>query len=71
MSALLEASAGWPRARRRWFRGFECGLGWAVPRSWAVGRGPCTDRASLGLGEDLGAVGELEELQDIRVQSDD
>jgi len=40
-------------------------------RTAELGRGPCTDRASLGLGEDLGAVGELEELQDIRVQSDD
>ena len=35
------------------------------------GRGPSTDLASLGPGEDLGAVGELEELQDIRVQYDD
>ena len=36
-----------------------------------LGRGPSADLASLGPGEDLGAVGELEELQDVRVQSDD
>ena len=36
-----------------------------------LGRGPSADRASLGPGEDLGAVGELEELYGVRVQSDD
>ena len=35
------------------------------------GHGPSADLASLGPGEDLDAVGELEELQDVRVQSDD
>jgi hypothetical protein len=40
-------------------------------RTTELGHGPCTDQASLGPGEDLGAVGELEELQDIRVQYDD
>ena len=40
-------------------------------RTAELGRGPCTDRASLGPGEDLDAMGELEEPQDIRVQSDD
>ena len=44
--ALLEASAGRPRARRRSFHGFEGGLERAVPWSWAVGRvrvGPLWD----------------------------
>ena len=36
-----------------------------------LGRGLSEDRASLGPGEDLGAVEKLEELHSIRVQSDD
>ena len=36
-----------------------------------LGRGPSADGASLGPREGLGAVGELEALQDIRVQYDD
>jgi hypothetical protein len=36
-----------------------------------LGCGPNTDWASLGPREDLGAVGELEELHGVRVQSDD
>ena len=35
------------------------------------GRGPSADLASLGPGEDLGAMEELEELHGIQVQSDD
>ena len=57
-----------PRARRRLLRGFEGGSDGLYH---GAGHGPCTDQASLGPGEDLGAVGELEELQDVRVQSDD
>jgi len=49
--------------------GFEGGLGWAVPRSWAVGLSK--DWASFGPGEDLSVVEELEELHGIWVQSDD
>ena len=36
-----------------------------------LGQGPSEDWASLGPGEDLGVVEELEELHNIRVQSDD
>ena len=49
-----------------WVRG-----GPRMGRTAELGHGPCTDQASLGPGEDLGAMGELEELQDIRVQYDD
>ena len=40
-------------------------------RTAELGCGPSTDWASLGPGEDLDAVGELEELHGVRVQSDD
>ena len=40
-------------------------------RTVELGRGPSACWASLGPGEDLGAVEELEELHGIRVQSDD
>ena len=36
-------------------------------RTVVLGRGPSTDWASLGPGEDPGAVGELEEFHGIRV----
>ena len=42
-----------------------------MDRTAMLGRGPSVYWASLGPEEDLGAVGELEELQDVRVQSDD
>ena len=40
-------------------------------RTAELGRGLSEDWASLGPGEDLGAVEELVELHGIRVQSDD
>ena len=40
-------------------------------RTVEPGRGPSAHWASLGSGEDLGAVEELVELYGIRVQSDD
>ena len=40
-------------------------------RTAELGCGPSVDRASWEPGEVLGAVGELEELHDVRVQSDD
>ena len=40
-------------------------------RTAVLGRGLSADWASLGPGEDLGAVGEPEELHGVRVQSDD
>ena len=49
-------------------RSGDCFTGSRGPRmgrTAELGHGPCTDQASLGPGEDLGAVGELEELQDI------
>ena len=39
-------------------------------RTAELGRGSNVDLAYLGLGEDLGAVGELQMLHDIRVESD-
>ena len=40
-------------------------------RTTELGYGPSTDWASFGPGEDLGAVGELEELHGVRVRSND
>ena len=39
-------------------------------RTAELGRGPSACRASWEPGEDLGAVGELEELHGVRIQSD-
>ena len=39
--------------------------------SAVLGHGPSADLASLGPEEDLGVVGEMEELHGIRVLSDD
>ena len=40
-------------------------------RTTELGHGPSACRASWEPGEDLGAVGELEELHGVRMQSDD
>ena len=55
-------------------QGRDCPAGLGRPRidrTAELGRGPSVDWASLGPGEDLGAVEELEEFHSIRVQSDD